>query len=441
MKEKICVDKDAYVEGNSDVEVDFGKVGTDKNDDYDAYDPGTDSDGANSWHSLEMKTPPNSEDELEEETESDEVFPVFREGARFGELHLEVGMNFNTKWDFKEAVREYTIQEGRRIRFNKNDRKRLRTVCKVKECSWVIFASKDRDDTCWHCDANTFFKTKYDLSLNRNSISRTLSDARNLVYGDEKAQYAMVRDYGETLLKTNPGSTVKICTIPQSNGDVIFEKMYVCLTGCKNGFKVGCRPLIGLDGAFLKTVFGGQILSAIGQDTNHHIYVIAWAIVEVENTANWKWFLELLHADFRDYKTHGWCFISNMQKGLINAVQEVMPNVHHRFCEHRKKLKRLNPEAWAYLEKWPTHSWIRSQFSHKPKLDSICNNACEVFNAKIKEARRKPIITLLEEVKMFVMRTMAKNKVKLDNHVGILPPVIKSRLEKLRKESRQWQPN
>ena len=232
--------------------------------------------------------------------------------------------------------------------------KRLRAVCKVKECSWVIFASKDRDDTCWqvktfrddhscaredknraanrnwvasklvkkvrkypnfsHCDANTFFKTKYDLSLNRNSISRALSDARNLVYGDEKAQYAMVRDYGETLLKTNPGSTVKICTIPQPNGDVIFEKMYVCLSGCKNGFKAGCRPLIGLDGAFLKTVFGGQILSAIGQDTNHHIYVIAWAIVEVENTANWKWFLELLHAYLGDYKTHGWCFISDMQK-------------------------------------------------------------------------------------------------------------------------------
>ncbi|RYR72019.1 hypothetical protein Ahy_A02g006222 [Arachis hypogaea] len=354
MKEKICVDEDAYVEGNSDIEVDFGKVGTDKNDDYDAYDPGTDSDGANSWHSLEMKTPPNSEDELEEETESDEVFPVFREGARFGELHLEVGMKFNTKWDFKEAVREYTIQEGRRIRFNKNDRNRLRAVCKVKECGWVIFASKDRDDTCWqvktfrddhscaredknraanrnwvasklvkkvrkypnfrHCDANTFFKTKYDLSLNRNSISRALSDARNLVYGDEKAQYAMVRDYGETLLKTNPGSTVEICTIPQPNGDVIFEKMYVCLSGCKNGFKAGCRPLIGLDGAFLKTVFGGQILSAIGQDANHHIYVIAWAVVEVENTANWKWFLELLHADLGDYKTHDWCFISDMQK-------------------------------------------------------------------------------------------------------------------------------
>ncbi|RYQ88901.1 hypothetical protein Ahy_B09g095818 [Arachis hypogaea] len=87
------------------------------------------------------------------------------------------------------------------------------------------------------------------------------------------------------------------------------------------------------------------------------------------------------------------------------------------------KINRVSEEAWTYLNKWPMHSWTKSQFSHRPKLDNICNNACEVFNARIKEARSKPIITLLEEVRMFVMRSIAKNKVKLNNHVGKLPPV------------------
>ncbi|RYR05263.1 hypothetical protein Ahy_B06g085132 isoform B [Arachis hypogaea] len=53
------------------------------------------SDGGDSWHSEEMKTPPNFEDELEE-VDSDEVFPVFREGGRFGELKLEIEMTFTT---------------------------------------------------------------------------------------------------------------------------------------------------------------------------------------------------------------------------------------------------------------------------------------------------------------------------------------------------------
>ncbi|XP_057730245.1 uncharacterized protein LOC130945553 [Arachis stenosperma] len=243
------------------------------------------------------------------EEEPDDVFPVFRDGIRFGDLKLEVGMKFIQSGSSERAVR-------------------CRAVCKAEDCKWVVYASRDHEETCWQiktfnddhtcareasnraanrnwltsklvkkvrkypnfrqCEAAVYFKSKCDLVLNRNSISRALADPRAVVYGDEKAQYAMVRDYGETLLKCNPGSTVRIGTIPQPDGNVIFQRMYVCLSGCKNGFKAGCRRLIGLDGAFLKTQTGGQILSAVGQDANHHIYVIAWAIVDVENTENWR---------------------------------------------------------------------------------------------------------------------------------------------------------
>ncbi|RYR04139.1 hypothetical protein Ahy_B06g083723 [Arachis hypogaea] len=155
-KAKVCVDDVGFVEDVSDEDVDIGFVGGGiKGDNHDAFDPGSESDGGNSWHSLEMKTPPNSEDELVGEESSEDVFPVFRQGARFGELHLEVGMKFNTKWEFKEAVREFTIQEGRRMRFRKNDGKRVRAVCKVKDCKWVVYASRDHEDSCWQ--VKTFF--------------------------------------------------------------------------------------------------------------------------------------------------------------------------------------------------------------------------------------------------------------------------------------------
>ncbi|RYR33909.1 hypothetical protein Ahy_A10g048581 [Arachis hypogaea] len=298
-KENIMQPDDALVEDVSDGDVDLGFVGTPGIVDvYEALDPGAESDGANSWHSEEMQTPPNSEDELQSDEESDE-FPIFRNGTRFGELHLQVGMKFNTK-----------------------------VMCKVKECAWVVYASRDCNDSCWQiktfnddhtcarentnraanrswvasklvkkvrkypnfkqCEAAVYFRTRCDLILNRNSIARALADARNVVYRDEKAKYAKLRDYAETLLKTNPGSTVQLCVEPQPNGDVIFDKMYVYLYGCKMGFKAGCRPLIGLDGAFLKIQFGGQILAAVAQDANHHIYVIAWTIVKIENTETWR---------------------------------------------------------------------------------------------------------------------------------------------------------
>ncbi|XP_020966993.1 uncharacterized protein LOC110266495 [Arachis ipaensis] len=38
------------------------------------------------------------------------------------------------------------------------------------------------------------------------------------------------------------------------------------------------------------------------------------------------------------------------------------------------------------------------------------------------------------------MRTIAMNKVKLRSHIRILPPIQRSRLEKIRKESKSWNP-
>ncbi|RYQ95629.1 hypothetical protein Ahy_B08g090971 isoform A [Arachis hypogaea] len=178
-KAKVCVDDDGFVEDVSDEDMDIGFVGGGiKGDNHDAFDPGSESDGGNSWHSLEMKTPPNSEDELVGEESSEEVFPVFRHGARFGELHLEVGMKFNTKWEFKEAVREFTIQEGRRMRFRKNDGKRVRAVCKVKDCKWVVYASRDHEDSCWQVKTffndHTYPREDKNRAANRNWVAGKL---------------------------------------------------------------------------------------------------------------------------------------------------------------------------------------------------------------------------------------------------------------------------
>ncbi|GKF05161.1 pentatricopeptide repeat-containing protein [Tanacetum coccineum] len=60
---------------------------------------------------------------------------------------------------------------------------------------------------------------------------------------------------------------------------------------------LGCRPVIALDGCFLKKPHVGEILTAIGRDGNNYIYPIAWVVVNVENKDNWSWFLELLGED------------------------------------------------------------------------------------------------------------------------------------------------
>jgi hypothetical protein len=94
-----------------------------------------------------------------------------------------------------------------------------------------------------------------------------------------------------------------------------FGRLYVSLAAMKRGFLEGCRPIIGVDGCFLKGPFKGQLLSAVGRDGNNNIYPIAFAIVEAEVKDSWVWFLETLVFDLG---THGRqarpTFISNGQK-------------------------------------------------------------------------------------------------------------------------------
>lgn len=112
----------------------------------------------------------------------------------------------------------------------------------------------------------------------------------------------------------------------------MFKRFYVCYYALKSGWKAGCRPFIGLDGCFLKTVTGGQLLSAVGRDGNNQMYPICYAIVESESTDSMTWFLTLLIDDLQLGDGHGYTIISDQQKGLEKAVKDLLPSVEHRFC-------------------------------------------------------------------------------------------------------------
>ena len=66
-----------------------------------------------------------------------------------------------------------------------------------------------------------------------------------------------VFDYHLELLRSNPGSTVAVTLDPEVHDRNVFERMYVCLDGCKKGFMAGCRRVVGLDGCFLKGAVHG----------------------------------------------------------------------------------------------------------------------------------------------------------------------------------------
>ena len=127
------------------------------------------------------------------------------------------------------------------------------------------------------------------------------------------------------------GSTALIKT-SLVDGKRVFERVYICLKACVDGFNKGCRPLLGFDGCFLKGYTKGMLLAAIGIDSNNSLFPVAYAVVEKENTQTWTWFMLLLKEDLGVQNTHGFTMVTDRQKGLEKALSEIFPGSEHRFC-------------------------------------------------------------------------------------------------------------
>ncbi|KAG8493120.1 hypothetical protein CXB51_010632 [Gossypium anomalum] len=186
-----------------------------------------------------------------------------------------------------------------------------------------------------------------------------------------------------------------------------YEKIYeYLLEACKDGYKAGCRRIVGLDGCFLKGYYGGYLLAAVGIDANNGIYPLAYVAVESENQASWLWFLELLAIDLEIVSSYQISFMSDKQKGLVEAICMLFPNAETRHCVRHlhanfkkasfrtkelkdllwkaarasttrefddaiDELRKTNQHAYDWLkEKNPTH-WSRSHFSIRSHSDML----------------------------------------------------------------------
>ena len=229
------------------------------------------------------------------------------------------------------------------------------------------------------------------------------------------------------------------------DGKRVFERVYICFKACKDGFNKGCRPLLGFDGCFLKGYTQGMLLAAIGIDSNNSQFPVAFAVVEKENTQTWTWFLLLLREDLDVQNTSGFTMMTDRKKGLEKALVDTFEGAEHRFCvrhlhanfkkdgysslalkqllwacakattetEFKKRMQELKDEdekAYEWLLKRPASQWSKSHFRDFVKCDMLLNNLCESFNSVILPARDKPIITLLERVRFWIMCRFAHKR-------------------------------
>ncbi|GJV79295.1 hypothetical protein Tco_1515165, partial [Tanacetum coccineum] len=238
---------------------------------------------------------------------------------------LFVRQEFPNKELVKSRIKAHAVETRRKIRIVKNDNERLQAKCKGNIASE---RSKVSEGNLSHVDMGT--QTGNNVSRDKNKMK-----GKSVYLVDKEKRECPWKDYCDALKKANPNTTVKIDVYRAHNPhDNVrrFKRIYVCLGALKDGFRASGRQLLGLDGAFMKGNYPGQLLTAVSVDANNGIYHVAYGIVESESKESWTWFLSCLGEDLDMQANSNFTFITDRQKGLLPALKDLFPAAEHRYC-------------------------------------------------------------------------------------------------------------
>ncbi|WVY97484.1 hypothetical protein V8G54_029635 [Vigna mungo] len=347
----------------------------------------------NEWLSEELIS--DVEDSEGEEdggsSKSKTIFPTFSMPRSLVGYKWEVGTFFVEKNEFMDAIRTYALSNGRNLKFIKNDKKRICVKCLggKGKCNWYAYCAFRIDVNAWHLrkvvDTHSCSRD-FNVKL---MTSKWLSERMEKSVRENPTMKVMdIRDKGYQeiwLLGQKPWQKIKL------NDHSMHNIEDFMIMACKDSF-VSYRPIVGLDGCFLKTKYGGELLTTVRRDGNEQMLPIAYVVVEVENKESWTWFLEMLIEDLGGKDVcAGITFISDQQKGLLAAFQDLLPGVEQRFTP-------------------------RSQ------CDTLVNNMSEAFNSVLVDSRSKPIISMLEDIRVYIMKRWAANRTKMTQYQASICP-------------------
>ncbi|KAL0408884.1 UNVERIFIED_CONTAM: hypothetical protein Sradi_1822800 [Sesamum radiatum] len=209
-----------------------------------------------------------------------EKHPVYKESASMKNLNLVVGMKFENAAQFRVVLRDWCIRNGIDLEFLRNEAKRVTAKCKVQGCEWRIHASPIQGGPTFQIKTikgeHTCARTYVNRLANASYIAKRIENA--------------IRDH-----PTIPVQQLKNRILSKCNVDVSRFKLLV----------------------------------AVGRDGNDNMFPIAMAVVQTENRDTWGWFLGELLDDIGGVGTGKWSFISDRQKGLVEALKDLVPESEH----------------------------------------------------------------------------------------------------------------
>ena len=246
------------------------------------------------------------------------------------------------------------------------------------------------------------------------------------------------------------------------------ERIFVCPGIMKTTLR-HVRPVMSLDAAHLKSKWKGTLYTASVKTGSDEIYPVAIGIMNGnENEAGWTWFLRLLESAIEilvmdwpneEYRFKYFTFISDRQKGLIEALRMVFPQNHACFCaihiarnaekhggkrvsQHvhhlsrtfshfvsaniLEKIGRISVKGKEYIEKIPPEEWRSTSWSDAarlpPRYGIVTSNMSESTNNMFAGAREGSWLLSLDFIlgKMMERIAFLRKNIK-GKHVKVFP--------------------
>ncbi|CAL9014767.1 unnamed protein product [Prunus brigantina] len=371
-------------------------------------------------------------------------FKQYRRDVDLKNPEFRLGMKFANKKLLIEAIKELAIIEAREVKLIKNDNRRVQAKC-VKGCSFQVYGSRiNREEGTFAIKTLSLEHQCGRVDKLRHTTSKWLCDRyahklrRNSDFDLKSFQQDVLADYKINVTKLQVYRAKRLA----------------------RDLNEGPYPR--------------QILTAVGVDGNNGYFPVAYAVVDIESKDSWIWFFNLLIEDLGITNGQAWVVISDKQKGLVPAIERVLPTAEHRMCVRHlysnfrashnglalkhilwaaarattvpwweaemENMKNEDEEAWKWLKKRPARNWSRSHFGSHFKCDLLLNNLCESFNAAILDARDKTILSCLERIRVYVMLRMASRRSACQNWRYSVGPRIFKIIEKNKLGSSQCIP-
>ncbi|XP_026428648.1 uncharacterized protein LOC113324547 [Papaver somniferum] len=311
-------------------------------------------------------------------------------------------------------------------------------------------------------------KSCYGIDIKYHHAYKRKEASKAEIYSDDVKSYTDLIWYVEAVKATNPSSYIKFEYDKETKR---FQRLFIYFASCMERYGF-IHPILYCDATILNGRFKGTLMAATGVNGNQGFFPFAYALVPGEDVEGWEWFMENLQhcVDSRPIT-----FITDRHEGLKQSIPKYFPNSYHSYCFHHLKnnlpIKKSHEKYKQVQDLFHKASYCYSVAKYESALNEMCIIGCgwvskyirnidpkhwanaffvgcrygthsstiaKSFNNWILPERDLPPASLVDEIRIKIMRMSAERRELGKNYGDSLTPIYKSLLKSHVDIGRPW---